>query len=186
MALADACGVSVEWLAAGRGSMVPGNAIPGETPTAPMVDHPSEAPPGYITIPRFNAQASARHGSLISQDQIVDCFALSEYFMRHIVDHPPKDVTVIQVRDDSMQPTLYGGDAVLVLIREDQTLENGQLYVIELGGGLVVKRVQLSVAGGVILLSDNPRYAAERVARNELLHLRVIGRVLWRGGPPRS
>lgn len=183
VALADGCQVSLEWLASGRGSMVPGEE---GVPTALVVQSPGEAPPGYVVVPRFNVQASAGGGSLVAHEQVVDYFAFSEHFMRHVLGYPTDDVTVIEVRGDSMQPTLYHGDAVLVLTREDQALENGQLYVMELGGSLIVKRVQLSATGGVTLLSDNSRYAPERVTRDELLALRIIGRVLWRGGPPRS
>ena len=57
---------------------------------------------------------------------------------------------------DSMEPTLCEGDSVIVDVSE-KTVRRDGMYVIRIGDGLFVKRVQIPPRG-LRLLSDNEFY----------------------------
>lgn len=50
---------------------------------------------------------------------------------------------------------------------------------------LIVKRLERRLDGGLIVHSDNARYAPETLARNQLDTLHILGRVLLVTTPPR-
>ena len=184
VAIADAAGVTVEWLATGRGPMLrdappaPGDAV--------AVQAAADAPAGYVAIPRYNVQASAGNGALVEHEQIVEFLAFSERYLRETVHTPPGNLLTIEARGDSMEPTIRDGDLMLIDVSPDQPLETGKLYVIRVAEELQVKRLQHRLDGGVAVLSDNPRYAPELIPRADLENLHILGRVLWVAGPPRS
>jgi hypothetical protein len=87
---------------------------------------------------------------------------------------------VIEVRGDSMEPTLLSGDRVIVDTSHNRPSPDG-IYAIEGPlGDVVVKRLQVIRASdplAVRIISDNPRQAEEVI---EIECLRVIGRVAGR------
>ncbi|HEX4173360.1 MAG TPA: S24 family peptidase, partial [Acetobacteraceae bacterium] len=60
------------------------------------------------------------------------------------------------------------------------------VYVLEIAGERLVKRVQPKLDGSLTLISDNAAYEAEHVAPAQAGEIRVIGRVLWTCGPTRG
>ena len=66
--------------------------------------------------------------------------------------------SIIDVRGDSMAPTLCDGDR-LIVDTAARAIVDGGVFVIRLDGLLAVKRLS-RVAGGVAIASDNPDYPA--------------------------
>ena len=64
----------------------------------------------------------------------------------------------------------------------DKTFRNFGVYVIEMRDERLVKRVQRKFDGSLILISDNPVYQPEFIEAELAKQVRVIGRVVWRGG----
>ena len=93
---------------------------------------------------------------------------------------------MIEARGDSMEPTIRGGDLLVVDISPQQRVEHSRLYVLLVGENLLVKRIQQQLDGSLLVVSDNSRYAPERVAPKELEALRILGQVIWVAGPPRA
>jgi phage repressor protein C with HTH and peptisase S24 domain len=86
------------------------------------------------------------------------------------------DASMIRVAGESMVPTLWPGDDILVDAAQTAVRGKGGVYVLRLDDVLMVKRVARG-AGGLVVISDNPEapspgeVAADRAA--------IIGRVVW-------
>jgi phage repressor protein C with HTH and peptisase S24 domain len=80
-----------------------------------------------------------------------------------------------------MEPYLLDGDVVLIDLGQ-KDVEDGDVYALAYGDELRIKRLSRRFDGGLIIRSDNPRFPEETVAANDLQHVRVLGRHIWRGG----
>ena len=58
-------------------------------------------------------------------------------------------------------------------------VESDGIYVLEVFGRRLVKRVQHLHDGTLILISDNQAYQRETVARDVARNVMVIGRMVW-------
>jgi phage repressor protein C with HTH and peptisase S24 domain len=175
VSLARATGVRLEWLATGEGSMQ------GENPvvTAP------NPPPGYVFLPLVEARAAAgSHGGL-SSDNIVDFIAFSEPYLRQTLHRNPKNLALLTASGDSMDPTIRDGDLLLV-DTSARRIETSRIYVLAVGDGLIVKRIQPRLDGSLIVKSDNAVYESEVVPADQTAALIVLGQVIWQAGPVRS
>ena len=71
-------------------------------------------------------------------------------------------------------------DLVLLDTRPGMGYSDG-IYVIQLQGALLCKRLHFKLTGVVEVMSDNKAYATEVVSAEELGRLTVVGRVVWHG-----
>jgi phage repressor protein C with HTH and peptisase S24 domain len=176
--LARATGVRLEWLANGSGPMR------GEE-TGEVTTITAATPHGHVLLPLLEARAAAgNHGGLRS-DHLVDFIAFSESFLKQTLRRSPQNLALLTASGDSMDPTIRDGDLLLV-DTSARRIEGSFIYVLAIGGGLLVKRIDLRRDGSVILKSDNPKYAAEEVPAAETPTLQVLGQVVWQAGPVRS
>jgi phage repressor protein C with HTH and peptisase S24 domain len=176
--LARATGVRLEWLANGSGPMR------GEE-TGEVTTITAATPPGHVLLPLLEARAAAgNHGGLRS-DHLVDFIAFSESFLKQTLRRSPQNLALLTASGDSMDPTIRDGDLLLV-DTSARRIEGSFIYVLAIGGGLLVKRIHLRRDGSVLLKSDNPKYDAEEVPAAETPTLEVLGQVIWQGGPVRS
>ena len=60
------------------------------------------------------------------------------------------------------------------------------VYVLEVSGERLVKRVQPKLDGSLTLISDNPAYEPEHIPPSQAADILVIGRVVWTCGPTRG
>jgi phage repressor protein C with HTH and peptisase S24 domain/DNA-binding XRE family transcriptional regulator len=135
----------------------------------------------YIQVPRYDIRASAGGGSVIHDESIVDHLAFKRDWLTQSMGCAPEQVCVIQVRGDSMTPTINDADLLLLDMRQVNTRTEG-VYVIQLQGSLLVKRLRFKVNGAVDVISDNTRYGIETLTSHEVNQLTVLGRVVWHGG----
>jgi phage repressor protein C with HTH and peptisase S24 domain len=182
IALARAGGVSLEWLAAGAGPMER-----GETGgcTANKV---AEEPPGdgYIALPRYDVRASAGVGVPVLSEEVVDWIYFKAEWLRRTLGLSPSQLALIEAVGDSMSPGIEDGDLLLVDVGQP-VLKGDGVYVLAMDDtmiGLMVKRVEITPHGGLVISSDNQRagYGRYEIARSELASVRVVGRVVWVGG----
>ena len=204
--LADALGVSLDWLATGRPPVHPvsrlaafADAIPGDLQIPiggrgpDLVAHvgdkvlvaevKSAAQLGddFVMVPRYDVRAAAGGGAVIHSEQIVDHLAFKADWVRSTLRLNPAWLLLIEAVGDSMEDTISDGDLLLVNTHEPRIKENA-IYAVNVNGNLLVKRIQLKLDGTLIVKSDNPRYDPEVVPPNEADQLRVIGQVVWHGG----
>lgn len=134
----------------------------------------------FVFVPRYDVKASAGHGSLIHSEQIVDHLAFKKSWVRLELGCAEKDLALITVKGDSMEPTLSPNDLILIDLRKNYVADNA-VYVLQYDGSLLVKRIQRLMNGSVIIKSDNPEYKIEELSADQAKKLNVLGVVVWYG-----
>lgn len=190
VAIAEACAVSLEWLATGRASQAPHDTTPLIDERSPDATLWSQNVSGsgksrYVALPRYNIAASAGGGALAEHAQVVEYIAFDVDFVRNRLRRDPKHLVLIEARGDSMEPTIRDGDILTVDVTPGQPLHNAQLYILRVNDNLLVKRLEQRVDGAVIVHSDNTRYSPETIPRAQLATLNIVGEVLLVTTPPR-
>lgn len=133
-----------------------------------------------MRVPRYEVAASAGGGAFVESEQIVDYLSFRSEWVRNTLGVSVKDLALINVIGDSMEPTLSDGDVVLL----DMTfrgVQDSSIYVLQLNGTLLVKRIQHKLNGSLVIKSDNKLYEPETVTGDEVNQLKIIGRVIWAG-----
>ncbi len=133
-----------------------------------------------VYVPRYDIKASAGSGSVVHDESIVDHLAFKRDWLVKTLDCKPDAVCVIQVRGDSMTPTFNDSDLLLLDMRTTSSRSEG-VYVIQLKGALLVKRLRFKISGVVDVISDNVKYGVESLTSDEVDRLTIIGRVVWHG-----
>lgn len=193
--LAKAGDVNTRWLAEGEGPAKRGTMeVPlgwnatqeiGK-PNYPLSDGlktagvTGELGEGFVQIPRYEVSASAGGGAVIHSEQIVDHLSFRADWVHNALGVPVASLALINVIGDSMEPTLSEGDLILIDMSHHGVKDNA-VYVLQLSGELLVKRILRKFDGSVIVKSDNAIYEPERIGSEAVDTLNVIGRVVWCG-----
>lgn len=164
-ALCKAAGVSLDWLA-------------GETDEQSPAQ--SEALPNLTLIPRLDVEAAAGYGALAESEEPVALLAFnSDWLRRRGIN--PGFAHALTAKGDSMEPTIRSGDVLLVDTSIDKIEDNG-IYIVRIGGLLLLKRVHVKMSGGLTLISDNKDlYPPDNISQEEAVDVFVAGRVMWFG-----
>ena len=98
-------------------------------------------------------------------------------FVPLIISNPyDVDNTIcINVRGDSMYPKIEDGDTIVV--RKQDTLQNGEIGVIRFGDEFFVKRVEFE-KNALRLISINPEYAPRLIKGSDLDQAEIVGKVV--------
>lgn len=184
--LENACrefNLNSDWLRTGKGEMFKegGQALSELKELQPLTYETREEAlaRGYVQVPRYEIAASAGGGALVHSEQIVDVMSFKSDYLKVSLGLSPKNVAVISVVGDSMEPYLSEGDLVMVDLGVT-SIQNNAVYVLQFGESLLVKRVQVKLDGEVIVKSDNPRYEPESFRGEAAERLRVVGRMVRR------
>lgn len=111
-----------------------------------------------VSIPLINAEVSCGQGFLNDRELILIRFVRVsiELIRRYCPTANLRSLQIMTAFGDSMEPTLCEGDSVIVDVSE-KTVRRDGMYVIRIGDGLFVKRVQI-IPRGLRLLLDNEFY----------------------------
>lgn len=157
--IADAAGVSLDWLVWGRGE----GKVAGEV----------------VRVPRFDATVAAGAGSWNEGKRRLDDIPFTPaFFQKRLGRQSGAGFAVLEACGDSMEPGISNGDLLLIDER-DARLSDG-VFAFVLDEEARVKRFRRRV-DGVTIVSDNPAYPPEEVATESLDRITVIGRVRWVG-----
>lgn len=180
MAIADAAEVRLEWLLRGIGP----RSLKAEGMEEDAGGFAGEARADVVHIPRYEARASAGIGSTLDPGWAVEKVPFSADFIRNKLRRNPAHLALIECAGDSMEPTLFHGDDLLV---DTSSIEprNG-IYIVRVNGALFAKRLQLRMDAAVMLLSDNSKYEPEIIMPSDGVPLDVVGEVVWRSGTLRG
>lgn len=170
VAIAEATGVEIAWLATGKGQKWPATAAEAQSEALEAT---------FATIPRLAVEVSAGNGALAHHEEPGDTLAFRADWLRRMGINP-RAARALTVRGDSMEPTIRDGDILLVDTSIDYVRDNA-LYVVVLGGLVLVKRVHVKRDGSLTLISDNTTFPPEDVPANETGDLSIAGRVMWFG-----
>lgn len=176
--IAKACGVSLEWLATGEGSMHR-NVVREPLPT-----YKPEIWAEFALIPRYNVDAAAGAGQAVERENEIGKLAFRQDWLRQ-KGLQGSDLAVIRIKGDSMSPTIRDGSLALVdCRRQHEKPKTDGIYVIQMDGDLLAKRIQIDLAGegGLYIKSDNPAYTEQRLDAAAANRLWIVGRVIWAGG----
>ena len=143
---------------------------------------PSDLPAGvYALVPRIAVSLSAGNGTLVDEESNLPALAFREDWLRKQLVTQKKNLRVVSVSGDSMEPYLFNGDLALVDTGQAE-VQDGQVYAISHSGELRIKRLIKKFNGGLAIRSDNAKYPEESLTPDEANSLKIIGRLLWRGG----
>ena len=180
VALAHAAGVSVGWLANGEGPaprLTSSGAWPGRDGVAgsPAAD--------FVMLPK-RAEAAAAGPQSQTPPPAVEFLAIRHDWVRSVFGIEPEHLLLETAVGESMLPGIQDGDLLLVDATEPGFRTFG-IYVLDVGGQRLVKRVQPKLDGGLTLISDNAAYEPEHIPASEAAGINAVGRVIWTCGPPR-
>ena len=178
VALAGTAGVSVAWLAQGEG---PEPDLVSLDARARSPDLAAGAERSQFHLLPKTAKAAAAGSGEHTSDGATEFIGFRHDWLRATFNREPDDVILETAIGDSMEPLIGNGDLLLV-DTTDQSVRNFGVYVIELRTERLVKRVQRKFDGSLILISDNTRYQPEVITPDVATDVRVVGRVIWRGG----
>ena len=103
-----------------------------------------------------------------------------KYWIKNLLFCSPKDLTVMNVDGDSMEPTFSDGD--LVLVDKSQNQAKSGIFVIRIEDTLVVKRVHRLPDYKIEVISDNSIYKPYILDLKNDHENEIVGKVLWSGG----
>jgi phage repressor protein C with HTH and peptisase S24 domain len=130
-----------------------------------------------VHLPHYKINVAAGGGMLVDEPVINEELPFKMGWLRNRLRTSIDNLFLVDVWGDSMEPTLYEGDTVLI-DKSKVHLKTGGLYVFRDDGMLYVKRVEKQVDGRVLIISDNQRYKPyyfdPDVGENK-----VFGRVVW-------
>lgn len=171
--ISDGVGIRLEWLATGRGPL-----REGELAAAGGTD--LQATSGTVVISRYDARAAAGKASLLPASHVIERIQFAEEWIRVKLRRNPQNLAIIEAFGDSMEPTIADGDQLMLDLAVSD-IHSGRIYVLDVGGELLVKRINRRISGHLVVMSDNPRYPPEEVPPSEHNPLRIIGEVVWHG-----
>ncbi|WP_339718548.1 helix-turn-helix transcriptional regulator [Marinomonas primoryensis] len=163
-------GFSMDWILTGQGIQ--------QTDKIQVVQEDSD----YCHISQYSIEASAGQGALVEAENIDQHLAFKESWLRKSGINPA-NLIAIYARGDSMEPTIFSGDSLVIDKTKDTVTSDGGVYVINYDGELFVKRVQKQLDGLVAITSDNKNYRDMTIPTQDLSKLKIIGRVVWSGHP---
>lgn len=133
----------------------------------------------YIRVNVYNIEAAAGAGSVVENNEIANKLAFKKSWIRSSSNAMADDLAVITVSGDSMNPTLYDGDHILVDMTLT-TLKNDGIYVLRNDDMILVKRISFNpVTKLCTIKSDNNYY--ESWEGYQPADLDILGRVIWMG-----
>lgn len=139
----------------------------------------------FATVARHDASASAGGGFVNFDEAPIDHLAFSKTWLTQNGIQPGASV-LINARGQSMEPSIYDGDLVMI-DRRKREVRNGRIYVYnDPAYGTRVKRLEVVPGHAIIVRSDNPDQkefppeyhtgdAMNAIAQN------IIGEVVWSG-----
>jgi phage repressor protein C with HTH and peptisase S24 domain len=185
VALAEAAQVSVGWLATGEGPE-PRLQTVGKSSRArseASSEDTTSAYDDFILLPK-HPEAAAAGAETPFPPSDTDYLALRRDWVRATLGVEPDALHVEIAIGQCMQPSVCDGDLLFVDTSVTRFTTFG-VYVLEVAGERLVKRVQPKLDGSLTLISDNPAYEIEHIPAAQADDVRVLGRVVWICGPLR-
>nr|DAQ11866.1 MAG TPA: Repressor protein CI [Bacteriophage sp.] len=138
----------------------------------------SDDPSGdHIRFERLDVIAALGDGYINNETaEVVDFVHVDKAWARENLGGNLSRIQVITARGDSMQGTIEDGD-VLFVDTSVRSFEGEGVYLLSFADGLKAKRLQASVGGGLLVISDNPLYRTETIEGEGLEKLTICGKV---------
>lgn len=128
-----------------------------------------------VSIEVIDATACCGDGIENYVENIVGFWNLPKKEYLTISHADPSVIKMLRVFGDSMEPTLRGGDWVLVDVSRN-FIDSDGLFLLRMTSGLAVKRIQNTISQQVIIKSDNPKY--DNISAS-VAEVHIIGKVVY-------
>lgn len=167
-AIADATNYSLEWLIRGEGPMLRKELFP---------DRASYDPSKFILVPYYNAYLAAGAGALNHDTEVTAQIPVEKFFLEEIAGvGNTKKLAFLEVRGDSMLPTIGDGDIALIDLKQINIREDIMAFVYE--DESYIKRIR-KMAKGIDIISDNKDlYPPFHIEAESMDRFHIIGKVL--------
>jgi phage repressor protein C with HTH and peptisase S24 domain len=129
----------------------------------------------FHQVPKVKARLSAGGGSFETEPEIEEFYSFRKDWLSK--KGQPKDMVLMDIFGNSMEPELKDGDTVLIDQSQKAVLA-GAIYAVGLADTIVVKRLEKRPKE-LVLLSENERYPTMRFRDEEMNSIRIIGKVIW-------
>lgn len=134
-------------------------------------------PDDRVRFERLDVVAALGDGYINNEAvEVVDFVHVDKAWAREKLGGNLSRIQVITARGDSMQGTIEDGD-VLFVDTSVHSFEGEGIYLLSFADGLKAKRLQASVGGGLLVISDNPLYRTETIEGDGLEKLTICGKV---------
>jgi phage repressor protein C with HTH and peptisase S24 domain len=163
----DKFGISKQWFILGEGKMLQSDLTKS---TQTLVDTGK-----HFIVPIISAQVSGSPSGKIHYE-VVECGEMSVSKMLFKTIPNIEHVTAIEVKGHSMSPRINEGDYVVV----DKTgfFDYDGIYVLQIDGMLLVKRLQVTTKG-LKIISDNRRFDEDFYdPENDQRSVTIFGKVI--------
>lgn len=132
-----------------------------------------------IKIERIHLNPSCGNGTIVFDEAEVTPILLGTKLIQNIFKiQDARSLKVFQACGDSMEPTIYDGDDVLVDVSRKDYI-NGGVFIIEKFGEWFIKRLRLKLDGSLEIISDNStKYSTEIVKQTDGIDINIKGRVI--------
>lgn len=182
VAIAKATGVNVGWLAAGEGPMEREAAYiyMGEGKTAGRGEGGIEPPPGsdpseFDLVPMVETRLSAGNGCFVLSENVEGYYAFRKSWVRSVAASA-RDLVLMRVDGDSMNPTIRSGDTVMIDASR-RTIIEGQVFALRVDDTIMIKRLSYRPGGRVLVGSDNRQEFDPYEV--DLADLHVLGQIIF-------
>ncbi|OBW97177.1 XRE family transcriptional regulator [Gallibacterium anatis] len=174
--IATALGVDAHWLKTGEGNQ----EIIKQSPlsdTIQIVERSAPSTANTVRVEILDLEASAGNGTFLTraeQGLLAQEFDLA-FFRQQFGRTDGKNLKILAVSGDSMEPTLTSGDLLYVDVAENYFSVDG-VYVFTFDEQTFVKRLQ-KVGKKMIVISDNRAYKEWELHANDAVY--IHGRVVF-------
>ncbi|WP_420403326.1 S24 family peptidase [Nisaea sp.] len=133
---------------------------------------------GVIAVPEVRIAASAGGGAHLEQEPGGTDWYFDSGWLRYELRAAPRDLRIISIDGDSMEPVLHSGDKVMLDLSRTAPSPPG-IFVLHDGIGLVAKQLELipnSEPPRLLIRSESSRY---QNYERTLEEVNIVGRVIW-------
>ena len=135
----------------------------------------------HVLIPVVRVKLSAGDGVVYEREEHDGALPFSAKWLRSKNISARSNLYMCDVVGDSMEPFLMDGDKVMIDVGQKVVVDNG-VYCIRYGDELRIKRLCKRFDGGLRIISDNKSYPEEVLSPEQLQHITIIGRQIYRSG----
>jgi phage repressor protein C with HTH and peptisase S24 domain len=129
----------------------------------------------FLQVPKIKARLSAGGGSFETESEIKEFYSFRKDWLSR--KGKAKDMVLMDIIGNSMEPELKEGDTVLI-DQSQQAILAGAIYAVGLADTIVVKRLEKRPKK-LVLLSENRSYPMMSFEGEEMNSVRIIGKVIW-------
>ena len=136
----------------------------------------------FVSVPvRGNVHASMGYGVTVYDETQTSEYQISAKLAKDLSIHAGQSEMII-ASGDSMEPTIEGGDSLLIDTSQKEVYD-GRIYCVRIEGQLYAKRLQKIPPSAIVVISDNQKYKSFEINFSQTIDydFEVIGEVRWWG-----